>query len=109
MRQITAGLAYLHSKHVAHLDIKLDNILLDSSKNCCLSDFGTSEFFEGSTSMSRGLRGAPAFASPEAIVSDVFNPFHADVWSLGVTLYVMLFGKQAACCTTCHSLEHSCW
>ena len=94
MRQITAGLAYLHSKHVAHMDIKPDNILLNSSQRCCLSDFGTSEFFDGDSNMLRGLRGTPAFASPEAMASDVFNPFQADVWSLGVTFYVMLFGKQ---------------
>ena len=94
MRQITAGLAYLHSKHVAHMDIKPDNILLDSSNRCRLSDFGTSEFFSGADSMQRGLRGTPAFASPEALTSDVFNPFQSDIWSLGVTFYVLLFGRQ---------------
>ena len=94
MRQITAGLAYLHTRHVAHMDIKPDNILLNASQRCCLSDFGTSEFFDDGNSMQRGLRGTPAFASPEAIASDVFNPFQADIWSLGVTFYVMLFGEQ---------------
>ena len=93
MRQITAGLAYLHSKHVAHMDIKPDNILLDSSHTCYLSDFGTSEFFEGEFSVVTGLRGTPAFAAPETTTSDTFDPFEADVWSLGVTFYVMLYGR----------------
>ena len=97
MRQITAGLAYLHSKHVAHMDIKPDNILLDSSHTCYLSDFGTSEFFVGKSYGVTGLRGTPAFAAPEVWSAESFNPFHADIWSLGVTFYVMLIGKLPFC------------
>jgi serine/threonine protein kinase len=94
MRHITAGLAYLHSQHVAHMDVKPDNILLDSAHRVYLSDFGTSDFFKNDD-QPHGLRGTPAFAAPETLSSKTapFNPFPADIWSLGVTLYAMLFGR----------------
>jgi len=41
-RQIIDGLSYIHSKHVAHRDIKLDNILLDGKGNVKIADFGVS-------------------------------------------------------------------
>jgi serine/threonine protein kinase len=93
MRQITAGLAYLHSHRVAHMDVKPDNILLDSTHRVYLSDFGTSDFFTGGDSTSRGLQGTLAFAAPETLGAASFNPFLADIWALGVTLYAILFGR----------------
>jgi len=41
------GIAYLHENHVAHRDIKLDNILLDGHGNIKIGDFGVSKFIEG--------------------------------------------------------------
>ena len=92
MRQIMAGLAYLHSKHVAHMDIKPDNILLDSSHTCYLSDFGTSELFAQKDDAVHVFRGTPSFAAPEALASAHYDPFRADMWALGVTFYAMLYG-----------------
>ena len=40
--QIAVGLRYMHSQNIIHRDIKLDNILLDSSFRCKLCDFGVS-------------------------------------------------------------------
>ena len=101
MRQITAGLAYLHSHGLAHLDLKPDNILLDGTLTCYLSDFGTSKFIkkryevqqEGELSQLSGFRGTPAFAAPEVISVHTYDPFAADMWSLGVTFYALIFGR----------------
>lgn len=41
-KQIIDGLSYIHSKGVAHRDIKLDNILLDGKGNVKIADFGVS-------------------------------------------------------------------
>jgi serine/threonine protein kinase len=99
MRQIVAGLAYLHGKGLAHLDIKPDNILLDAQMRCYLSDFGTSKFFKQPHEsdakhqvLLSGFRGTPSFAAPEVIAAAGYDPFPADMWSLGVTFYAMVFG-----------------
>ena len=42
-KQIIDGLCYIHSKYIAHRDIKLDNILLDGKGNVKIGDFGVSK------------------------------------------------------------------
>ena len=37
--------------------------------------------------------GTPAYMAPETISGDSYEPFAADVWSLGVLLYTFLIGK----------------
>ena len=41
-KQIIDGLDYIHSKFIAHRDIKLDNILLDGEGGVKICDFGVS-------------------------------------------------------------------
>lgn len=49
MKQILEGVAYLHDKNIAHLDLKPQNLLL-SVEDCCddikLCDFGISKVLE---------------------------------------------------------------
>jgi serine/threonine protein kinase len=40
------ALEYLHSKTVAHRDLKPDNILIDGNKNAQLCDFGEAKYIE---------------------------------------------------------------
>jgi len=42
LEQILSALKYLHNKGVVHLNIKLDNILLDENNNIKISGFGIS-------------------------------------------------------------------
>lgn len=91
---VLEGLRYLHGKHVAHRDLKCENLLLCSSGVVKLADFGCSrEYMEGEQAQT--ILGTPLFMAPEvATAAGPYNPFHADVWTVGVTLLQMLTAKQ---------------
>lgn len=79
-------------------DIKCENILLDAAYNVKLTDFGfaRANIFpkeDGSTPVSETYCGSYAYASPEIIKGVPYDPILADIWSMGVVLYAMLFGK----------------
>jgi L1 cell adhesion molecule like protein len=40
---IAQGIHYLHEQHVVHLDLKPDNIILDSEMNPVITDFDLSK------------------------------------------------------------------
>ncbi|KAL8152208.1 hypothetical protein V2J09_009968 [Rumex salicifolius] len=81
--QLISGVSYCHSMEVCHRDLKLENTLLDGSPTPRLKicDFGYSK--SGLLhSQPKSTVGTPGYIAPEI----------ADVWSCGVTLYVMLIG-----------------
>ena len=97
-RQILDGLIYLHSKDIIHRDIKLENILLNTSNQVKICDFGVSrEVVKGE--FLKNKCGTMAYIAPEVISENVNNFIKqgyygpsADIWSLGVLLYIMLSG-----------------
>lgn len=93
-KQIVRAVHYIHSKKIIHRDLKLENILLDSSKRCKIVDFGLSDYV---SSKERTVTdaGTEAYLAPEAYSgsSRDSDPFKIDVWSLGVILYAMTHGK----------------
>ncbi len=73
--QILNGLAYLHTvAKQAHLDIKPDNILLNSQGYVKLSDFGISKGFEESQLYMKTFIGTTNYMSPERIMVVCASP-----------------------------------
>lgn len=92
-KQIVEGVAYLHQNGIVHQDIKPQNILMKSNGTPLISDFGIGHSFQ---SCARVV-GTPAYQAPEVIDKCAgdpeSDPGKEDIWSLGVTLYVLNFGQ----------------
>ena len=91
-QQILSALYYMHSKKIAHRDIKPSSILLDHFKKPKLSDFGISIFMQEGQKCEK-FSGSTAYLAPEILNQQQYDPFKADVWALGITFYELLTGK----------------
>ena len=89
---IADTLKFLHSQGFAHLDFKPSNILLDKNGRPKLADFGLCKHFEQGQ-YCKEFFGSPAFTSPEIVKHKNFDPFKADVWAFGVTVYYIATGE----------------
>ncbi|KAJ0961640.1 hypothetical protein J5N97_001137 [Dioscorea zingiberensis] len=93
-QQLISGVCYCHSMEVCHRDLKLENTLLDGSPTPRLKicDFGYSKSAL-LHSQPKSTVGTPAYIAPEVLSRHEYDGKIADVWSCGVTLYVMLVGS----------------
>ena len=95
-RDLMLGIEYLHAQGVVHRDIKPDNCLLTEDEVLKIVDFGVSEIFEKKSDMQTAKSaGSPAFLPPELCIvkHGVVSGKAADIWSMGVTLYCLAFGR----------------
>ncbi|KAH1003233.1 hypothetical protein HUJ05_011166 [Dendroctonus ponderosae] len=90
--QIVAAVAYCHSQGVVHRDLKAENLLLDHNLNIKLADFGFSNQFSEGNLLST-FCGSPPYAAPELFRGLQYDGRRADIWSLGVVLYVLVCGS----------------
>ncbi|KAK4551598.1 hypothetical protein RGQ29_008828 [Quercus rubra] len=92
-QQLISGVSYCHSMQICHRDLKLENTLLDGSTapRVKICDFGYSKS-SVLHSQPKSTVGTPAYIAPEVLSKKEYDGKIADVWSCGVTLYVMLIG-----------------
>jgi serine/threonine protein kinase len=99
--QVTAGLAAIHEQNLVHRDIKPSNVMVRFKKEGGVTvkiiDLGLAKTLDESASeagiSSSGIFvGTPEFASPEQFAG-VGVDIRSDLYSLGVTLWVMVTGQ----------------
>lgn len=94
-KQLCEGLEAAHREGVIHRDLKPHNVLLDSSGNVCISDFGLAETLNVSertpSGQDSGVSGTPRYMSPEQVQGKAVDQ-RTDIYSLGLVLYEMATG-----------------
>ncbi|XP_043706636.1 serine/threonine-protein kinase GRIK2-like isoform X2 [Telopea speciosissima] len=94
LRDVVAGLMYLHDHNIVHGDIKPDNLLVTSTGTVKIGDFGVSQVFEDDNDELRRSPGTPVFTAPECCLGLTYHHGKAaDTWAVGVTLYCMVLGR----------------
>ncbi|XP_015275749.1 PREDICTED: death-associated protein kinase 2 isoform X2 [Gekko japonicus] len=96
IKQILEGVSYLHTKKIAHFDLKPENImLLDKNipiPHIKLIDFGLAHEIEDGVEF-KNIFGTPEFVAPEIVNYEPLG-LPADMWSIGVITYILLSGAS---------------
>lgn len=102
IRDVAAGLAYLHSQQppIIHQDIKPDNILIQKNGDFVITDFGISRQLRATMKKSaRSLNsaGAISYMGPERFSKQYHAVKASDIWSLGVSIFELATGELPFC------------
>ncbi|OWZ05383.1 Serine/threonine protein kinase [Phytophthora megakarya] len=88
--QCARGLHFLHSHGIAHRDLSLENVFYFRGM-CKIGDFGLST--DAPIRGSGEAVGKAYYMAPEVVNQEAYDAFAADMWSLGIMLFIMLTGS----------------
>ncbi|KAA0202181.1 hypothetical protein HAZT_HAZT007182 [Hyalella azteca] len=92
VRQVVAGMLYLHSLSIMHRDLTLSNLLLAADGSLRIADFGLATQLTRPDDRHTTMCGTPNYMSPE-VATRSSHGLESDVWSLGVMVYTMMVGR----------------
>ena len=96
VREVLLALEYMHGNGFIHRDVKAGNILIDETGHIKVADFGVAanSLDRGSSkgSTRQTFVGTPCWMAPEVMESADGYDWHADIWSLGITILELAYG-----------------
>ena len=102
MVRLLDAIGHVHRAGLMHRDIKLENVLVESPDDIArvrLADFGFAAVCDPGSSPSLTYQcGTPLYVAPEVIAAEPMYGNKADMWSLGVALFMMLNGFSPFSC-----------
>ncbi len=92
--QAVRGLAAAYERGIVHRDVKPANLMLNKEDEMKVTDFGLAKLSGQNIKLTQAgsVMGSPHFMAPEQGRGEETD-VHADVYSLGATMYYLLTGK----------------
>ena len=90
---MVSAVSYLHSLNIVHRDIKDENIIVNENFQIKLIDFGATAYMEKGKLFGT-FCGTLEYCSPEVLMGNKYSGPELEMWSLGVTLYTLVFGEN---------------
>lgn len=93
-RKVVNSINALHDAKICHRDLKTENILLDEKYDIKICDFGfAKEFNDYNRDRMSKVLGTEGYMAPEIEEGKRYDGVKADVFSLGVLLFLFAFGR----------------
>jgi serine/threonine protein kinase len=90
---IADAIRYCHENGIIHRDLKPENLLYETKEESSIikiSDFGLARFLPSDVFATTAC-GTPGYVAPEVLAGKGYGA-SVDVWSIGITLYILLCG-----------------
>jgi len=105
IKDVSAGLEYLHKMDIVHRDIKPDNILKNDQGGYVISDFGLSQKMRSTLRRASArnndnkdsMSGTVGYMAPEMFSAKPNAVKATDIWALGATIYEVITGEMPFC------------
>lgn len=91
--QIIKALKYIHNHKIIHRDLKLGNLFINNKLELKLGDFGLAAKIEYEGQKRHTVCGTPNYIAPEVLEKKNGHSYQVDIWSLGVIMYTLYYGK----------------
>ena len=95
-KEMLMGINHLHQKGMCHRDLKPDNILFTTGFDIKVTDFGFMLPLEGRQREAwlKSRVGTLTYMAPEVLAREKYQGKQADIYSLGVILFILLIGNM---------------